>query len=47
MKKKSTTQYLLIPTELEEILLHEICRQNWLTISISSVLDEEIILSLQ
>jgi len=47
MKKSSTVQILAQPTELEEIFLYELCKQNWLTISISSVLGEEIILSLQ
>ena len=47
MKKTSTVQFFSIPSEIEEIFLYELCKQNWLTISISSVLGEEIILSLQ
>lgn len=47
MKKYSTAQNFQEPTELEEIFFYELCKQNWLTISISSILNEEIILSLQ
>ncbi|MEJ2506291.1 MAG: hypothetical protein P8Y81_08515 [Ignavibacteriaceae bacterium] len=47
MKKSSTAQFILRPTELEEIFLYELCKQNWLTISISTLLSEELIISLQ
>jgi hypothetical protein len=47
MKKSSTVQFLHQPTEIEEIFLYELCKQNWLTISISTLLGEELILSLQ
>lgn len=47
MKIFSTAQFLPQSTELEEIFLYELCKQNWLTISISTILSEEIILSLQ
>jgi len=47
MKKISTNQFEVIPTKTEEMFLEELRKQNWLFISTSTVLKEEIFLSLQ
>ena len=47
MKKSSTFRLQLNAARLEELLLDEIRKQNWLRISISKVLNEEILLSIQ
>ena len=47
MKKTSTNQFEVIPTKTEEMFLEELRKQNWLFISTSTVLNEEIFLSLQ
>ena len=47
MKKSSTYRLQLNAAQLEELLLDEIRKQNWLRISISKVLNEEILLSIQ
>ena len=44
--KKSSTYRQLNPAQLEEMLLDEIRKQNWLRITISKVLNEEILLSI-
>ncbi|UCH65550.1 MAG: hypothetical protein JSW63_13250 [Ignavibacterium sp.] len=47
MKKSSTSRIQLNPAQIEELLLDEIRKQNWLRITISKVLNEEILLSIQ
>jgi hypothetical protein len=47
MKKSSTDRFRLNSAQLEEMLLDEIRKQNWLRITISKVLNEEILLSIQ
>jgi len=46
MKNSSTNKFLLHSAQLEELLLDEIRKQNWLRITISKVLNEEILLSI-
>jgi hypothetical protein len=46
MKNSSTNKFLLNSAQLEELLLDEIRKQNWLRITISKVLNEEILLSI-
>ena len=47
MKKSSTYRLQLNAAQLEELLLDEIRKQNWLRISVSKILREEILLSIQ
>ena len=43
----STFRFHLNRTELQELFLDELRKQNWFNISVSSVLSEELILSIQ
>ncbi len=47
MKRTYTVQFYLNSAKLEEMFLDELRRQNWLSISVSNVLCEEIFISLQ
>ena len=47
MKKLSTDRLQLNAAQIEELLLDEIRKQNWIRITISKVLNEEILLSIQ
>jgi len=47
MKKSSTDRLQLNAAQIEELLLDEIRKQNWLRITISKVLNEEILLTIQ
>jgi len=43
----STFRFHLNHTELQELFLNELRKQNWFNISVSIVLSEELILSIQ
>jgi len=45
MYRISTFRFHQNPTELEELFLEELRKQNWFSISISSILCEELFLS--
>ena len=47
MKKLSTNRLQLNAAQIEELLLDEIRKQNWIRISVSKILREEILLSIQ
>ena len=47
MKNSSTYRSKLNSAQLEEMMLDEIRKQNWLRITISKVLNEEFLLSIQ
>ena len=47
MKRTYTVQFYLNLVKLEEMFLDELRKQNWLSISVSNVLCEEIFISLQ
>lgn len=47
MNPISTFRFHLNLAELQELLLEELRKQNWFDISVSSVLSEELILSIQ
>lgn len=47
MKKSSTYRFQLNAAQIEELLLDEIRKQNWIRISVSKILNEEILLSIQ
>ena len=47
MKKSSTYRLQLNAAQIEELLLDEIRKQNWIRISVSKILREEILLSIQ
>lgn len=47
MKRTYTVQFYLNLVKLEEMFLDELRKQNWLSISVSNVLDEELFISLQ
>lgn len=47
MKRTYTVQFYLNLVKLEEMFLDELRKQNWLSISVSNVLGEELFISLQ
>ncbi|MCZ6702089.1 MAG: hypothetical protein O6940_03510 [Ignavibacteria bacterium] len=47
MKRTYTVQFYLNPVKSEEMFLEELRKQNWLFISVSNVLGEELFISLQ
>ncbi len=47
MKRTYTVQFYLNSAKLEEMFLDELRKQNWLSISVSNVLGEELFISLQ
>ena len=47
MKNSSTHKFPLNSVQLEELLFDEIRKQNWLSFTISKVLNEELIFTIQ